>query len=137
MNLNLPPEAAAKLGESVGRLAHNAGIIASLGEADPGLAQECGIELGSLETRMILLSGAIDRVARTASEALRLQKPVALAAADMEAVSRLEKVVAQSRAQIDIKAAAMDAAASQEPAARMGNLISLATGAVGLAKMFF
>jgi hypothetical protein len=134
MNLPLDPEKAAILVDRTVRLAGSARELALFGETDPFLASECGVELGALEARMILSSGAVDRIARAASEAIQSGRTATISADDIEALSRLEGVVSLGSSKIELKMAAMDASASQEPITRITNLLGLAGGAYGLIK---
>ena len=137
MLMRVDPVQAASLAERVVALAGSARELALFDETDPHLASECGVGLGALEARTILFSGAVDRVARAAAEAARSGRPATLAGEDVEAVSRLERVVALGSSMITLKLASMEAAARQEPVASVGNLIGLGTGLVGLIKSIF
>lgn len=137
MNLNFSPAHASILGERAVRLAGSAAELASFGEADPELAAECGVEIGALEARSLLGSGACVRIATAAADSVQTGRPASLAAGDLEALSRLEAVVALSSSRIGLKLAAADAAAAQEPLARLTNLLGLAGGAYGLIKSIF
>lgn len=132
MNLPLEPDQAVMLVDRVVRLAGSARELAMFGESDPYLASECGVEVGALEARMILSSGAVDRVARSAAQTAQSGLRGSIAADDLEAVSRLEGVVALGSSKIALKMATMDAEASQAPISKITNLIGLAGGAYGL-----
>lgn len=137
MLFRIDPVQAASLAERMVALAGSARELSLFDETDPHLAGECGVGLSALEARTILGSGAVDRIARTAAEAARSGRPASLAADDMEAVSRLERVVALGSSMITLKLASMEAAARQEPVANVGTLIGLGTGLVGLIKSIF
>jgi|FLYK01.1.fsa_nt_gi hypothetical protein len=134
MEILYPPHDAVRLAESVAKISEAARVLAAFGEADPGLASECGVEINALEARTILASGAPARVAARAVEAARTGRPAAVSAQDLEALSRLEAVVALGKSRIDLRLAALEAEASQEPLSRLAGLAGLATGAVGLIK---
>lgn len=134
MNLPLEPQQAADLMDRTVRLAGSARELALFGETDPFLASECGVELGALEARMILSSGAVDRVAQVAARAAQSGQRGSISADDLEALSRLEGVVALGSSKIALKMASMDAAASQEPISKITNLLGLAGGAYGFIK---
>lgn len=136
VNLNFDPGTAAELAKRTAYLIGAAQELSAFGEQDPALAGECGVEICSLEARTILSGGAPFRVMVKAEESGRFRRPVAIAASDLEAVSRLEAVVSMGTSRIDLKAAALDATIAQEPTARIGNLIGLATGAIGFIKSF-
>lgn len=137
MQVNFDVRGAALLAERSATLGHAAKELAAFGDMDPQMAAECGVEIASLEARTILLSGAIGRVATLAGNAARSRQPVSLSVSDVETVSRLEAVVALGSSRIALKMAALDAEASQAPAAQLGNLMGLATGAIGLYKAIF
>lgn len=131
MNLLLDPGTAAKLAEKTAHLIMAGRALSAFGEEDPALAGECGVEISSLEARTILSSGAPFRVAQLAAEAARARRQVTVSSQDLETLSRLEAVVAMGSSKIGLKMAALDASASQEPMAKLGSLIGLATGAAG------
>lgn len=137
MRTTFDPRSAALLAERASRIQGSGAELAALGEVDPDLAGECGVEICSLEARTILASGAPSRVVAMAGEAARSGRPTAIETSDIEAMSRLEQVVALGSSRISLKLAALEAQAAQEPTARMGSLMGLATGAVGLFKTFF
>ena len=137
MKLTIHPAQAGPLAARIPGLAAAAREFSLFGEVDPDLARECGVEIGCLEARTLLSGGAPNRIAAEAAEAARLGRPAALEAEDLEAVSRLEAVVALGSARIALKQAALEAEASQEGLAKFGGLMGLATGAVGLIKSFF
>lgn len=131
MNLTLNPGTAAQLAEKTAQLIGAGRELASFGEEDPTLAGDCGVEICSLEARTILAGGAPNRVASIAVEAVRTRRSVTIATQDLEAVSRLEAVVAMGSSRIGLKLATLDASASAEPMTRLGSMIGLATGAAG------
>lgn len=131
MNLALEPDQAVMLVDRVVRLAGSAREFAMFGESDPFLASECGVEVGALEARMILSSGAIDRVAQAAAKTAQSGLRGSISADDLEAISRLEGVIALGSSKISLKMASMDAEASQGPISKITNLLGLAGGAYG------
>ena len=137
MRTTFDPRSAALLAKHAARIQGSGHELAALGEADPELAGDCGVEICSLEARTILASGAPARVVAMAGEAARRGQPTSIETADMEAVSRLEQVVSLGSSRIALKLSALEAQAAQEPTVRMGSLMGLATGAVGLFKTFF
>jgi hypothetical protein len=134
MRLNFAPDQAARLAGRAASVARAAGELSLFGESDPDLARECGVEISALEARTILSGGAPARIAAAAGEASRWGRPAVLAAEDMDAMERLEHVVALGKSRIDLKSAALDAEASQEPLARLGGFIGLAGAAAGFLK---
>lgn len=137
MRTTFDPKTAALVADRALALQGAGAELASLGEQDPDLAGECGVEICALEARTIIASGAPSRVAAMAGEAARSGKPASILTSDLDAVSRLEGVLSLGSSRIGIKLASLDAQAAQEPTARIGNLMGLATGAVGLFKTFF
>jgi hypothetical protein len=137
MKTTFDPRTAAVLAERAVAIQGASAELASLGEFDPGLAGECGVEVCSLEARTILAGGAAGRVAQIAAEAAQKGQSAVIATSDLEALSRLEAVTVLGSSRIGLKLAALDAEAAEEPKARIGSLMGLATGAVGLFKTFF
>lgn len=137
MNVTFTPDQAGVLGERAERLGAGAQEFARLGENDPYLAAECGVEVGSLEARQLLSGGALQRISMAARESLKTGHPAQMAGSDLDTLSRLEGVVALGSSRIGIKMAAMDAEKQQEGLAKLGSFIGLATGAVGLYKSIF
>lgn len=131
MNLLLDPRSAALLAQKTAHLIVAGRELSSFGEEDPTLAGEVGVEICSLEARTILSSGAPFRVAQLAGEAARARRQMTVSSQDLETLSRLEAVVSMGSSRINQKLAAMDASAAQEPMAKLGSLIGLATGAAG------
>jgi hypothetical protein len=131
VNLILDPGTAARLAEKTAQLILAGRELSSFGEEDPTLAGECGVEICSLEARTILSSGAPSRVAVLAGDAARSRRQVTVSSQDLETLSRLEAVVAMGSSRIGLKLATLDASASQEPMAKLGTMIGMATGAVG------
>jgi len=134
MNITLAPQEAALLGQKALDLGLSGHELAAFAAQDPGLAGECGVEVNALEARTILGSGACSRLAGKCSEAARTGRPVQVDAGDLEQLGRLEGVLALGAARINLKIAAMQAAEGQEGMAKLGSIIGLATGAVGLIK---
>jgi hypothetical protein len=134
VNLTLDPGTAAQLAEKTAQLIGAGRVLSEFGEEDPSLAGDCGVEICSLEARTILSGGAPYRVASLAAESMRMRRPVTLSSQDLEAVSRLEAVVAMGSSRIGLKLATLDASSSQEPMARLGSIIGLVTGAAGFIK---
>lgn len=136
MNLSFGPDSARELAQRTRYLIGSGRELSLFGEQDPVLAGECGVEICSLEARTILNGGAPFRVVARAEEGIRAGRPITISMADLDAVSRLEAVVSMGSSRIDHKMAALDAAIAQQPAASLGSMVSLATGAIGLIKTF-
>lgn len=137
MRTTFDPGTARVLSERAYAIQVSASELAGLGEHDPALAGECGVEVCSLEARTILMSGAPDRVRQAATQAAQSGRNAEIQTSDLEALSRLEAVVAMGSSRINLKMAAMDAEAAQAPAASLGSLMGLATGAIGFVRSFF
>jgi hypothetical protein len=127
MNVSFGPDMARVLAEKA-RHVHMAGReLALFGEQEPYLASDTGIEIGSLEARTILSSGATARVFEAADSAARSGKPVTLMAGDVEALSRLEGVLASASSKIAQKQAMLEA--QDSPMAKVGQVLGLAAAA--------
>jgi hypothetical protein len=134
MNIPLGVQEASLLGEKAAALEMSARTLSAFAEQDPETAAECGVEVNALEARTILSGGAAARISGKCAGAARSGRPVQVDSADLEALGRLEGVLALGASRIGQKVAALDAAHSQEGMAKLGSIIGLATGAVGLWK---
>lgn len=137
MRLTVDPRQAAGLRDQVAGLAGSARDFALFGESEPDLAAEAGVEIGCAEARMILAGGAADRVVRAMAEAAQTGRPVTVEPADFEAIDQLAGVLARGSNRIGLRLASIDAAAAEAPLQRIGNLVALGTGVVGLIKSIF
>jgi hypothetical protein len=130
MNVSFGPDIARTLAEKAKHV-HMAGReLALFGETEPFQASDCGVEIGSLEARSILSSGATARVFEAAEAASRTGKPVTLSTGDVEALSRLEGVLSMASSKIAQKQAMLEAADS--PMAKIGQVLGLAATAVNV-----
>jgi len=137
MNVSFGPDVAGRLAEKAAYVQMAGKELALFGEAEPWLAAQCGVEIGALEARTLLAGGAATRVGRLAGEAAVAGSPVVLAAEDLEALSRLEGVLALSSSRIGQAIAIMDSRERSSGFDNLGSVIGLATGAVGLIKSIF
>lgn len=137
MNVSFGPDVAGRLAEKAAYVQMAGKELALFGEAEPWLAAQCGVEIGALEARTLLSGGAATRVGRLAGEAAASGSPVVLAAEDLEALSRLEGVLALSSSRIGQAIAIMDSRERSSGFDNLGSVIGLATGAVGLIKSIF
>jgi len=135
--MTLSPQQAQFLYQQIGRIATAAQELGQFGETEPDLAGACGVEVCSLEARTILAGGYLQRLAAAAAESVRSGRPATVAAEDLEAASRLEGAVALGSSRIGNKMASLEAEASQEGVSKIGGLLGMATGAVGLIKSIF
>lgn len=134
MNVSFGPDMARVLAEKA-RHVHMAGReLALFGEQEPWLASDVGIEIGSLEARTILASGATARVFEAADMAARAGKPAMLMAGDVEALSRLEGVLSMAASKIAQKQMMLEAAES--PVAKIGQVLGLAATAANAIGIF-
>jgi len=136
MNLRFGPDSARELAERTFHLIGSGRELSLFGEQDPALAGECGVEICSLEARTILSAGAPYRVLSRAEEGMKSGRPIVIPMADLDQVSRLEAIVSMGSSRISHKLAAIDAEIAQRPAANLGSVVSLASGAIGLIKTF-
>jgi hypothetical protein len=134
MNIAVNPRDAALLGQKAVDLSLSAQELAAFAVQDPGMANECGVEVNALEARTILGSGICHRLAGKCIDAVKAGRTIQVDAADLEQLSRLEGVLSLGSARISLKIAAFDAAQGQEGMAKLGSIIGLATGAIGLVK---
>lgn len=137
MNVSFGPDVAGRLAEKAAYVQMAGKELALFGEAEPWLAAQCGVEIGALEARTLLSGGAATRIGHLAGEAAAAGAPVVLAAEDLEALSRLEGVLALSSSRIGQAIAIMDAREQSSGFDNLGSVIGLATGAVGLIKSIF
>lgn len=137
MNVSFGPDVAARLAEKAAYVYMAGRELALFGEAEPWLAAQCGVEIGALEARTLLAGGAASRVGSLAQEAAGAGRPVVLAAEDLEALSRLEGVLALSSSRIGQAIAMLDSREKSSGLDNLGSVIGLATGAVGLFKSLF
>lgn len=109
--------------------------LASFGEAEPGLAAECGIEIASLEARTILGSRAADRILAAAQNSAQSGRSFMVQESDMRAMSRLEGVVSLASNRIAQRYMALEGANSN--VAKLGTVVNVVSGIAGLVRTFF
>lgn len=137
MNVSFGPDVAAQLAEKAAYVQMAGGDLALFGETEPWLAAQCGVEIGALEARTLLAGGSALRVGQASREAAASGRGVVLAASDLEALSRLEGVLAVSSSRIGQALAILESRERGSGFESLGSVIGLATGAVGLIKSFF
>jgi hypothetical protein len=137
MNVPFGPEAAARLAQKAAYVQMAGRDLALFGETEPYLIQSTGLEVSALEARILLSGGAPARVADAAVRAVRSGTPVAVDAADLEAVARLEGILTVAAARLGQAIAAIDAQKQGSGMETLGTAIGLATGAIGLIKSLF
>lgn len=116
------------LGDSVGRLETGARNLAGFVDQDPGLAQECGVEIGALEARTILASGAMGRLREAALSGREIL------ASDLETAKRLEGVLSLAAQRIGLKLEAMDQSERERSTSQLGAIIGTASGVISMAQ---
>jgi hypothetical protein len=137
MNVVLGPSEAVQLAEKAAALDGAARELCNFVDSDPSLAGECGVEVNAVEVRTLLMAGAPSRIFAGATQAVKFGRRMEVSTSDLEQLSRLEGVISLSASRIALKSAAMDAAQGQEGMAKLGSIVGLATGAVGLVRSFF
>lgn len=136
VDFNLDPITSSRLAQKTAYLIGAAKELSSFDEEDPGMSGECGVEVCALEARTILSGGIPYRVVAKAEEAAMTGRPFLISGSDLETVSRLEGVVARGSSRIGHRIEQLDAAIAQQPAATLGNMVGIVTGAIGLIKSF-
>ena len=137
MNIVLGPSEAAMLAGKAAALEGAARELCSFVDQDPGLAGECGVEINAVEARTLLMAGAPSRVASRGQLAGQSGQKLTVTTEDLEQLSRLEGVLSLAASRVALKGAALDAAEGQDGMAKLGSVIGIATGAVGLVRSFF
>lgn len=111
------PEKAAILGDA-------AQALAELGEADPDMARDLGLEVASLETRMLLGSGCVERLAYGNRADTR----------DVARLTRLETLVRLAQGRVERELSSLDAEERKRPLESLAGAVSLAGGLFSIAK---
>jgi hypothetical protein len=137
MNVVLGPSEAVGLAEKAAALDGAARELCQFVDSDPSLAGQCGVEVNAVEVRTLLMAGAASRIFQRGTEAGRLGKRMEVSTEDLEQLSRLEGVISLSASRIALKSAALEAADGQDGMAKLGSIIGLTTGAVGLVRSFW
>lgn len=109
--------------------------LSSFGEAEPGLAAECGVEIAALEARTILGSHAAERILSAARQGAQLGRPFAVQEADMRAMSRLEGVISLASNRIAQRYMALEG--TNSGIARLGTVVNVVSGIAGLVRTIF
>lgn len=129
------PESAKALWLKVDQIRMAGAELSSFAEKEPFLAAQCGVELAALEARAILSNGAADRILGLANQGAQQRRPFAVLDQDMRAMGRLEGVVSLASTRIAQRYMATEAEGSSS--AKLGSVVSLVSGVVGLIKTFF
>lgn len=100
--------------------------LVAFADGDPGLAAKAGVEVAALEAKMLL-----------GDPSLKSLHSRSLGYADLEKLERLEGLVALSSHRMGDCISAMDAETSGKTVNNLGQIISLAGGAIGIVKSIF
>jgi len=117
------PSLGAALAERAHHLGDAALALAELGDAEPSTARDLGLEVASLEARMLLGSGVIDRIVRGSA-----------APADLGRLGRLETLVRLADNRVVERLAALDSQETSRPWQSLASAVSLAGGLFSIAK---
>lgn len=128
---------AGRLADAVARMESGAGDLCRFAEEEPDLASQAGVEAYALEARGILAGGAPRRVCLSAGECARMGVQARVGRADLDAVERLEGILAASASRLSHRAAALEAAERRAPLEGIGAAVGLANGALGLVRAIF
>jgi hypothetical protein len=126
-------EADALLGRA-SRIGAAAEDLVAFCDQDPELASLAGIEVPALEARSLLASGLVGSVSVRCSEAVRSGRPCSVSSSELDAVSRLEAVVATGAARVSQRIAALQAAEDKAIQDKVANVVSVGTGIFALVK---
>jgi hypothetical protein len=108
-------------------LSRQAADLMGFVDREPELSGECGIEVNAVEARALLSGDLAERLSG-------LRGTVEVEESDLERLSRLEGVLALASSRIGARIRALDEAEGSALATKLGSMIGLATGAVGLVK---
>jgi len=102
--------------------------LAELGEGEPMLASDLGLEVASLEARLILGTGTLSRVSRLGGKAGH---------GDLGRMERLETLVRMADARVAERLAMIDGQEGSKTWQSIAGAVSLAGGIVSIAKQVF
>lgn len=125
------------LGQRALSIGEGAEALSRFAQESPELAQMAGVEVSALEARSILQSGSVQRVIHAAMGSAQARRAAAIGAGDLEAMTRLENVLALSGSRISASVQALDQQKARGGMDTLGSVIGLATGAIGLWKAIF
>lgn len=97
--------------------------LVAFAEGDPALAAKAGVEVAALEAKMLLGDPALHNI-----------RSRALGARDLEKFERLEGVLSMCSNRMGDCIASMDAEMSGKTVNSIGQIISVAGGAIGIVK---
>lgn len=131
------PAHAAALSERSRRIEEAAAALSGFAEREPELAALSGVEIVALEARSLLSGGAARRVCLSGADCAARGVTLSASRADLDALSRLEGLVALGDARIGVRLAAMEAAEQRGRLDGVGTVIGVASGALGLIRAIF
>jgi hypothetical protein len=99
--------------------------LAELGDEEPQAAAELGLEVASLEARMLLGSGCVGRVCLHGARA---------AHQDVARLTRLETLVRMAEGRVSDRLAALETQEKGRPWQSLAGIVSLAGGVFSIAK---
>lgn len=139
MNVALSPREAAVLAQALERIELGAYELSRFADQDPDFAGQCGIEVNALEARTILVGGSCARLRAAVDAGRRMGGRTTVERSDLDQLGRLEGVLSVGANRISQRIASIDQAVAQsdDGMAKLGSIIGLASGAVGLIKSIF
>jgi len=130
--LHFLPEDAAYLAAKAHGDAKAAKELVSFWSENPELAGKAAVEVLALEAKSILSGGAVERVIASAQSG----RPT-LRSENLDAVFRLDTIMAISSARLSGLEAALDGEESDAPIHRIGGFVSLAATVLGIVNTIF
>ena len=118
----------------VKRIGAAAADLVAFSDQDPELASLSGIEVPSLEARTLLSGGLVGAVSSRCAESLRSGRPCSISSAELDAVSRLEAVVATGATRVAQRIAALEDSEKKALQDHIGGVVSIGTGIVALVR---
>ena len=118
--------ASREMSTRLGDVVQSARELVAFADGDPGLAAKAGVEVAALEAKMLLGDPSLQN----------LHSRV-LGYPDLEKLQRLEGLVTLSSNRMGACISAMDAEVSGKTVNNLGQIISLAGGAIGIVKSIF
>ena len=116
------------LAERAGYLGEAGWALADLGESEPVTAAQLGLEVASLEARLLLEAGSLDRISRLG---------IAAPQVDLGRMERLETLVRMAEGRVTERLAALEASEGSRPWQSLAGAVSLAGGIVSIARQLF
>lgn len=118
----------------VSRIGAAAADLVAFSDQDPELASLSGIEVPSLEARTLLSSGLVGEVSARCADSLRSGRPCSISSAELDAVSRLEAIVATGETRVAQRIAALDNAEKRSLQDHIGSTVGIGSGIISLVR---